>query len=63
VLKGAKTMAGCDEMKVGQVYMCEECGLELRVVKECTECAAEAECSCVDECEFECCGEPLKLKK
>ncbi len=56
-------MAGCDEMKVGQVYMCEECGLELRVVKECTECATEAECSCVEECEFECCGEPLKLKK
>ncbi len=28
-------MASCHEMKMGQVYVCEGCGLELQVVKEC----------------------------
>lgn len=55
-------MANCHEMRVGQVYVCEDCGLALRVVGECKECAEEA-CSCEEPCTFECCGEPLKLKK
>lgn len=56
-------MASCQEMKVGQVYACEGCGLELKVVKECKECGSPAEeCECPEPCTFECCGEPLKLK-
>ena len=28
-------MPSCHQMKLGQVYVCEECGLELKVVKAC----------------------------
>ena len=55
-------MASCHQMKLGQVYVCEECGLELEVVKECEECGEEGECTLV-ECEFKCCGEEMKLKE
>ena len=56
-------MATCHDMQMGQVYVCESCGLEIKVVKECTECGtSEAECECETPCTFECCGEPLKLK-
>jgi hypothetical protein len=56
-------MVSCHEMKLGQVYVCEECGLELQVVKECKDCDTSAEvCECTEHCRFECCGEPLKLK-
>jgi hypothetical protein len=51
-------------MRLGQVYVCEECGLELKVVKECHEVGLpEEECSCAVHGGFECCGEPLALKK
>ena len=56
-------MPSCHDMKLGQVYVCEACGLELEVVKECDECGQDAaECECVEHCTFSCCGEPLKLK-
>jgi len=56
-------MASCHEMKLGQVYVCEDCGLELKVVKECEECGTdEAECTLAD-CTFKCCGEEMKLKE
>ena len=55
-------MIHCNEMKQGQVYICDECGLELKVVKECKECSTETkECGCGD-CSFVCCDKPLKLK-
>lgn len=57
-------MVSCDQMKVGEVYVCEDCGLELEVKKS---------CNCVDEhchpmadgvcCDFVCCGKPMTLKK
>ena len=28
-------MTSCVEMKVGQVYVCPDCGVELQVVKAC----------------------------
>ena len=57
-------MTNCHEMKLGQVYVCEECGLELKVVKECEECGTSAdECGCEEPCTFSCCGETLKLKE
>jgi len=50
-------------MKLGEVYVCEECGLELKVVKECEECGQEeGECTIAD-CTFQCCGEEMKLKE
>lgn len=56
-------MIKCSDMKVGQVYYCDDCGLELEVVKECTECATE-ESTCGEEtCTFSCCDKPLKLKE
>ena len=56
-------MTDCHEMKKGQTYTCEGCGLELKVVKECRECGTAAEeCGC-EPCNFTCCGEELKLRE
>ncbi|MBI0583645.1 MAG: hypothetical protein ISF22_05390 [Methanomassiliicoccus sp.] len=58
-------MPGCSDMKMDQVYVCGECGLELKVVKECTECGTEQSsqsCGCVQECSFDCCGSPMRLQ-
>jgi hypothetical protein len=56
-------MASCHELKVGQVLVCEDCGLELKVVKACEECSEEeGECS-LAECQFQCCGEEMKVKE
>ncbi|AEH60133.1 conserved hypothetical protein [Methanosalsum zhilinae DSM 4017] len=52
----------CFDMKKGQVYTCEECGIELQVIKECSEeCRIDTGC-CADD-GFMCCGEPLRLKE
>lgn len=53
-------MATCADMKVGQVYVCGDCGLELKVVKECDCSSGAEECSCSAA---DCCGGPLKLKE
>lgn len=55
-------MAGCNNMKEGQVYICANCGIELKVVKECTECVEHEKC-CNEPCSFECCGMPLVVKE
>jgi hypothetical protein len=59
-------MTSCSQMKMDQVYYCEDCGLELKVVKECDECGTETSssttCGCTEQCSFECCGEPMKLR-
>ena len=55
-------MANCHEMKLGQVYSGEDCGLQLEVVEECKECGTDT-CGCAAPCTFECCGEPLKPNK
>jgi hypothetical protein len=56
-------MASCHDMKLGQIYVCGDCGLELQVVQECNECGESVEdCACGEPCTFECCGETLKLK-
>jgi hypothetical protein len=53
-------MASCSEMKVGEVYVCEDCGLELQVLKSCADSDAGA-CSCSEP--LSCCGQQLVLKK
>ena len=57
-------MVGCNDMKMGQIYVCGECGIELKVVKECSECGtSKSSCGCEEEaCSFECCGEPMRPK-
>jgi len=55
-------MTNCHEMRTGQVYTCEECGVELQILKPCKESATPAEnCDCAP-CAFSCCGKDLKLK-
>ncbi|HOL08038.1 MAG TPA: hypothetical protein PKX44_07155 [Methanomassiliicoccaceae archaeon] len=52
-------------MKMDQVYVCEGCGLELKVVKECKECGTEERteaCECPQGCTFDCCGGPMQLR-
>jgi hypothetical protein len=56
-------MIHCHEMKKGQVYACEDCGLELQVIKECKECGTSAESCEHVECRFVCCDKFLRLKK
>ena len=56
-------VARCDEMREGDVYCCEHCGLEIEVVGECShEEGEEAEEVCRIE-EFVCCGEPMTSKE
>ncbi|MEF8874061.1 MAG: hypothetical protein V5A88_05250 [Candidatus Thermoplasmatota archaeon] len=55
-------MPDCHDMKEDQVYMCEHCGFELKVVKECDQCCESGEENACAPCEFVCCGEELKLK-
>lgn len=54
-------MPHCHEMKKGQVYACEECGLKLQVVDECTSCGTAVDECKHETCEFTCCNEPLTL--
>jgi hypothetical protein len=65
--EGGIPMPSCNEMKKGDVYVCGECGLELKVVKECKDAKEDADaCSCCGEedicCDITCCGEPLARK-
>jgi len=55
-------MPNCHEMKKGDVYVCEDCGLELQVVNECKECGIPADqCGC-GPCTFVCCDRELAKK-
>ena len=57
-------MADCHEMKEGQVYWCPDCGLEVKVMKECdNNTKTSEECGCNEPCSIECCGTELKLKE
>ena len=53
----------CGGEVVDVAYVCEECGLELKVVKECTEHEAEEACACETESGFVCCSGSLTLKE
>ena len=59
-------MTHCNEMKKDEIYACNSCGIELKVVKECNHTGA-AECcdACADDnddCSFSCCGKPMVKK-
>jgi hypothetical protein len=59
-------MAGCHDLRKGEIYMCKDCGMELQVVNECKDVGIPAEeCECHGEenpCSIECCGKPLVKK-
>ena len=56
-------MTRCDDMREGDVYVCEKCGLEIEVIEECShEDGEEAEETC-RIAEFMCCGEHLTLRE
>jgi predicted nucleic acid-binding Zn ribbon protein len=59
-------MPNCHDMKKGRIYYCDDCGLELQVVKECKNADTPVEeCECCKENDpgtFSCCGMELKKK-
>jgi len=59
-------MPNCHEMRKGEIYVCEGCGLELQVINECKEAGTPAEqCGCHSSDEipdFTCCGKSLVKK-
>lgn len=53
-------MANCAEMKKGEIFICEVCGLELQVVHSC-KCFAGEEISCTVP--LQCCGQAMVKKQ
>jgi len=53
-------MANCAEMKVGDLFKCKTCGLELQVVKACS-CLVGEEVSCTVP--LQCCGKDMVKKR
>lgn len=49
-------MANCSDMKQGDLYMCKNCGLELKVNKPCTCSTASGEACTVP---LQCCGQDM----
>lgn len=47
----------CSEMKLGAIYSCSYCGLEIEVKTECS--CSDDDCRCGG---FKCCGEELTKK-
>ena len=55
-------MVHCHDMKEGQVYVCEECGLELKVEKSCTADGKHPKGVSCTRCIHVCCNKDMKLK-
>ena len=57
-------MPSCHEMREGEVYVCEDCGLEIKVVKECRDVGGSSiKCTCEENESFVCCGAEMVKKK
>ncbi len=55
-------MASCHEMRTGEVYVCDTCGLEMQVMKECRDVGKPvSDCQCAP-CTIVCCGEEMRAK-
>jgi hypothetical protein len=51
-------------MRKGDVYMCRECGIQIKVLEECDKSKISSyECSSSGGCSFTCCGEDLVKKQ
>ncbi|MCE5199583.1 MAG: hypothetical protein ABFD54_06640 [Armatimonadota bacterium] len=55
-------MSKCSDMKLGEVYICEDCGLELEVVKECGNEMTEGTTCESQPCTLACCNKELVKK-
>ena len=56
-------MLSCGSMKKGEIYKCQDCSFEIKVINEC-DCDHDEPCqdnqaSC---CDFTCCGKPMVRK-
>jgi hypothetical protein len=53
-------------MRMGEIYVCKECGLELQVIKECRDAGTAADaCGCHQEeevCSISCCEKEMEKK-
>ena len=52
----------CVDLKLNQVWVCETCGLEIKIAKEC-DCLTEGAKVCEPSACLTCCDKPLKIKK
>lgn len=61
--EGGEVMPKCHDLKKDEVYGCEHCKLEVKVIKECV-CEDDPEvCACYSQphsCMFACCNEEMK---
>jgi len=58
-------MSSCNDMKKGEIYICDDCGIELQVIKECEHSESDdgSSCNwCGNNCGFTCCDKPLRRK-
>jgi len=53
-------VTSCVDMKVGQLYACPECGVELQVAKSCDE-SDHPSCG-PEQCTLMCCDQEMQLK-
>jgi hypothetical protein len=51
-------MVSCTEMKQGDVFVCKNCGLELKVEKPCSCTTGQTECTVP----LQCCGGEMSKK-
>ena len=57
-------MPSCHEMREGEVYVCKDCGLEIKVIKECLDVGGSSvKCTCEESESFVCCGEEMVKKE
>jgi hypothetical protein len=56
-------MTNCQDFKKGQTYKCGDCGLEIKIMKECIECDPKGDTCCVEGCSFKCCGSEMTLAR
>jgi hypothetical protein len=61
-------MTTCHDMKLNEVYLCPDCGLEITITKECTDAGKHGQpTDCCNPastraCVLTCCGEELQKK-
>lgn len=61
-------MTTCHDMKLNEVYLCPDCGLEITITKECTDAGTHGQpTDCCNPgsakaCVLTCCGEPLQKR-
>jgi hypothetical protein len=60
IAKGGFTMANCCDMKEGDLFFCDTCGLELAVKKACA-CSTGSEDAC--SVPLMCCGKEMAIKR